>query len=63
MVGQVYPTLVELAGLHDPRSVGEQINGTSLVPAMVDPLNTSIKKAAYSQCDLWNIIVCAEILN
>merc|ERR1712194_313780 len=44
-----YPTLVELAGLPDPKSFGEDINGTSLVPAFVNPANTAIKQAAFSQ--------------
>ena len=29
---QLYPTLAALAGLPDPRSMGEEINGTSLAP-------------------------------
>ena len=40
-----------MAGLPDPRTVNgsEGINGTSLMPAMVNPANTSIKTAAFSQ--------------
>ena len=45
----LYPTLAELAGLPDPVGAGEQINGTSLVPSMMDPSNTSVKRAAFSQ--------------
>jgi len=44
-----YPTLVELAGLPDPRANGEDINGTSLLPVFVNPDDVSIKKAAFSQ--------------
>eukprot|EP00403_Amphidinium_massartii_P007535 CAMPEP_0178375700 /NCGR_PEP_ID=MMETSP0689_2-20121128/3024_1 /TAXON_ID=160604 /ORGANISM="Amphidinium massartii, Strain CS-259" /LENGTH=496 /DNA_ID=CAMNT_0019995703 /DNA_START=155 /DNA_END=1645 /DNA_ORIENTATION=+ len=44
-----YPTLAELAGLPDPKEMGEEVNGTSLVPAMRDPGATGIKTAAYSQ--------------
>lgn len=45
----VYPTLAELAGLPSPLSTGEQINGTSLVPALRNPADTSAKMAAFSQ--------------
>ena len=45
----VYPTVAELAGLPSPLSTGEQINGTSLVPALRDPADTSTKTAAFSQ--------------
>jgi len=45
----LYATLAELAGLPPPRTGGEDINGTSLVPAFVDPTDTSVKRAAYSQ--------------
>lgn len=53
----IYPTLVELAGLPDPRTLpGSQgINGTSLVPALVNPKNISIKSAAFSQFSKNNI--------
>jgi len=44
-----YPTLVELAGLPDPRSQGEELNGTSLVPVLTNPSTASVKKAAFSQ--------------
>jgi len=44
-----YPTLAELANLPDPKLLGEQLNGTSLVPVLRDPLGTSIKSAAFSQ--------------
>eukprot|EP01052_Picozoa_sp_SAG31_P030114 SAG31_NODE_3060_length_4732_cov_2.919706_6_plen_213_part_00 len=46
------PTLAQLAGLPDPRKVSgsEGINGTSLVPALLDPANTTdMKPAAFSQ--------------
>jgi iduronate 2-sulfatase len=48
----LFPTLAALAGLPDPRSVpgSAGINGTSLVPALVSPGNSSaLKPAAYSQ--------------
>jgi hypothetical protein len=48
----MYPTLAALAGLPDPRTVAgsEGINGTSLLPAFVDPVNaTYLKQAAFSQ--------------
>eukprot|EP00037_Helgoeca_nana_P022484 m.229791 g.229791 ORF g.229791 m.229791 type:complete len:665 (-) comp26009_c0_seq1:104-2098(-) len=46
-----FPTLAELAGLPDPRFIAgtEGINGTSLVSTFIDPTNTSIKTAAFSQ--------------
>ena len=44
----VYPTLTALAGLPDPVSKGEHLNGTSMVPLFADP-SASIKKAAFSQ--------------
>lgn len=44
-----YPTLVELAGLPDPKAKGEELNGTSLVPVFLNPSNISIKTAAFSQ--------------
>ena len=44
----VYPTLAALAGLPDPVSKGEHLNGTSMVPLFEDP-RASIKKAAFSQ--------------
>jgi len=44
-----YPTLTELAGLPEPRSVGEDINGTSLVPVFREAQESSIKRAAFSQ--------------
>jgi iduronate 2-sulfatase len=52
----LYPTLSALAGLPDPRSAGEMLNGTSLEPVFDEPNDTqrqhvgaSIKEAAYSQ--------------
>merc|ERR1712032_746544 len=44
-------TLAHLAGLPDPRTLrgSTGINGTSLVPAMLSPTNTSVKAAAFSQ--------------
>ena len=44
----VYPTLAALAGLPDPVSKGEHLNGTSMVPLFEDP-GASIKNAAFSQ--------------
>ena len=44
----MYPTLVDLAGLPAPKSLGEDINGTSLVPLLRNPL-ASVKDAAFSQ--------------
>ena len=52
----LYPTLSALAGLPDPLSVGEMLNGTSLEPvfdeaddARRQQVGASIKEAAYSQ--------------
>ena len=48
----MFPTLAALAGLPDPRTIaGSQgINGTSLLPALLDPPNaTHLKRAAFSQ--------------
>mmetsp|Transcript_44625 Transcript_44625/g.81456 ORF Transcript_44625/g.81456 Transcript_44625/m.81456 type:complete len:201 (+) Transcript_44625:3-605(+) len=45
----LYPTLVELAGLPDPREHGEQLNGTSLVRVLRDPSDVGFKTAAFSQ--------------
>jgi hypothetical protein len=49
-----YPTL---AALPDPLQMrgSEGINGTSLVPAIADPTNTTIKTAAFSQFSKDNI--------
>ena len=45
-----YPTLAALAGLPTPESAGQQINGTSLLPAFEDPEGSSgLKEAAFSQ--------------
>jgi len=45
-----YPTLADLAGLPDPlTSAGQHLNGTSLLPVFVNPDETSVKSAAYSQ--------------
>eukprot|EP00730_Choanoeca_flexa_P007361 TRINITY_DN12321_c0_g4_i3.p1 TRINITY_DN12321_c0_g4~~TRINITY_DN12321_c0_g4_i3.p1 ORF type:complete len:605 (+),score=134.73 TRINITY_DN12321_c0_g4_i3:2-1816(+) len=44
-----YPTLAELAGLPDPKSEGQNINGTSLVPIFDNPDYADFKPAAYSQ--------------
>jgi len=45
-----YPTLAALVGLPAPKSAGQQINGTSLVPAFDDPEGSAgMKDAAYSQ--------------
>ena len=45
-----YPTLAALVGLPTPESTGQQINGTSLVPAFADPEGSAMMKdAAYSQ--------------
>jgi hypothetical protein len=48
----VFPTLAQLAGLPEPQKIpgSEGINGTSLVPALLDPANaTYMKPAAFSQ--------------
>eukprot|EP00448_Togula_jolla_P031147 CAMPEP_0170648532 /NCGR_PEP_ID=MMETSP0224-20130122/44786_1 /TAXON_ID=285029 /ORGANISM="Togula jolla, Strain CCCM 725" /LENGTH=480 /DNA_ID=CAMNT_0010980067 /DNA_START=325 /DNA_END=1767 /DNA_ORIENTATION=+ len=45
----LYPTLTELAGLPDPKSKGEALNGTSLAPVFEDPMNISLKKFALGQ--------------
>lgn len=45
-----YPTLAALVGLPSPQSAGQQINGTSLLPAFEDPEGSSaLKEAAFSQ--------------
>ena len=45
-----YPTLAALVGLPAPQSAGQQINGTSLVPAFEDPEGSAgLKQAAFSQ--------------
>lgn len=46
-----YPTLAALAGLPDPRSEGQMINGTSLAPVFSNPdaAIDEVKSAAYSQ--------------
>ena len=44
-----YKTLVGLAGLPPPASIGEQLNGTSLEPLFDDPTNRSFSPAAFSQ--------------
>ena len=54
----MFPTLAELAGLPDPRTVAgsEGINGTSLAPAIADPSNSAaLKPAAFSQFSKNNI--------
>ena len=52
----LYPTLSSLAGLPDPRSAGEMVNGTTLEPVFDEPddlgrerVGATIKDAAYSQ--------------
>ena len=40
--------MAALAGLPDPVSKGEHLNGTSMVPLFEDP-RASVKKAAFSQ--------------
>jgi iduronate 2-sulfatase len=49
----LYPTLAALVGLPPPQSAGQQINGTSLVPAFEDPAgaegSAGLKQAAFSQ--------------
>ena len=48
----MFPTLAQLAGLPEPQRIpgSEGINGTSLVPALLDPSNsTYMKPAAFSQ--------------
>ena len=45
-----YPTLAALVGLPTPESAGQQINGTSLIPAFEDPEGSvGLKPAAFSQ--------------
>ena len=47
----LYPTFAALAGLPTPESLGEEINGTNLVPVFDDPVvsHVALKPAAYSQ--------------
>jgi arylsulfatase A-like enzyme len=49
----LYKTLAALAGLPPPSSIGEQVNGTSLLPAFEAPtdrrLTSALKDAAFSQ--------------
>lgn len=45
----VYPTLAALAGLADPITKQQHLNGTSLEPVFNDPTNVGVKQAAYSQ--------------
>ena len=46
----LYPTIAELAGLPDPATQGQQLNGTSLAPVFDDPSNASgVKDAAFAQ--------------
>lgn len=46
----LYPTIAELAGLPDPATQGQHLNGTSLVPVFEDPSNASgVKDAAFAQ--------------
>jgi arylsulfatase A-like enzyme len=40
-----YPTLAALAGLSDPLSAGQHLNGTSLLPVFVNPDNGDVKSA------------------
>lgn len=44
----IFPTLAALAGLPDPLSEGEYVNGTSLLPLFLDPAG-GVKDAAFSQ--------------
>lgn len=44
----LYPTLVDLAGLAPPSTMRQSLNGTSLGPLFDDP-NASVKEAAFSQ--------------
>ena len=44
----IYPTLVELAGLAPPSSMGQALNGTSLAPLFENPTR-KVKDAAFSQ--------------
>jgi len=41
--------LVELAGLPDPATLDQALNGTSLGPLFKDPLHGKVKEAAFSQ--------------
>lgn len=45
----VYPTLAALAGLPSPKSLGEELNGTSLERVFDDPSDIGVKDAAFSQ--------------
>lgn len=45
----IYPTLVDLAGLPSPISRGQFLNGTSLVRVFDNPEDVVFKSAAYSQ--------------
>ena len=47
----LYPTFAALAGLPTPESLGEEINGTNLVPVFDDPeaSHIALKPAAFSQ--------------
>ena len=44
----MYVTLAELAGLPHPRTQGQHLNGTSLVPIFDDP---SVREIAH-ECDV-----------
>eukprot|EP00037_Helgoeca_nana_P022103 m.224813 g.224813 ORF g.224813 m.224813 type:complete len:224 (-) comp25890_c0_seq4:1023-1694(-) len=44
-----YPTLAALAGLPDPITEMQELNGTSLLPVFVNPDDINFKSAAYSQ--------------
>ena len=43
-----YPTLAALVGLPTPESAGQQVNGTSLLPAFRDPEGSAAMKDAAS---------------
>ena len=60
----LFPSLAELAGLPDPRTVAgcHGINGTSLVPALADPAGAAgLKPAAYSQFSKNNLGPSPEV--
>eukprot|EP00039_Didymoeca_costata_P002860 m.63182 g.63182 ORF g.63182 m.63182 type:complete len:532 (+) comp11566_c0_seq1:3-1598(+) len=44
-----YPTLAALAGLPDPATLSQQLNGTNLMPVFENPDNMDVKKTAFSQ--------------
>ena len=47
--GLADPTLAELTGLPPPQTLGQELNGTSLVPIFERPATATVKAAAFSQ--------------